>query len=199
MAKKLYHTLMRSVSRLFWLLVVALFVAIMADRVMAASYTVTISDTKFVPATLKIKPGDTITFINTSTSTQSAKTTSSSGFNTGNIGPNASKSVTVSTAGTYTYSSAFNTALQGTVTVEGDTTTTTATSSSTTTTTTTKGSQPLPVSGTAEVLMALVAGGLGLIAFGTFTEKFGIISFSRTKSVIEISPVSPYNDSGDED
>jgi plastocyanin len=169
-----------------------------AGRVLAASYTVTISDTKFVPASLKVKPGDTITFINTTTATQSAKTTSSSGFNTGNIGPNASKSVTVSTAGIYSYTSAFNTALQGTVTVEG-TATTTSTPSATTTTTTTKGAQPLPVSGTAEVLMALIAGGLGLIAFGTFTEKFGTVSISRAQPVVEIPPVSPYNDSGDDE
>ncbi len=189
---------MRSVSRLFWLLLIVLMMGVSAGRVFAASYTVTISETKFVPATLKIKPGDTITFINTTDSTQSAKTTSSAGFNTGNIGPNASKSVTVSTAGTYSYTSAFNSALQGSVTVEGETTTT-STASATPTVTTTKGEQPLPVSGTAEVLMALIAGGLGLIAFGTFTEKYGTISLSRSKTLVDIPPVSAHNDSGDEE
>jgi len=186
---------MRSVSRLFWLLLVVLLMGVSAGRVLAASYTVTISDTKFVPATLKVKPGDTITFINTTNATQSAKTTSSSGFNTGNIGPNASKSVTVSTAGVFSYTSAFNTTLAGTVTVEGAATTTSTASATTTTTATTKGAQPLPVSGTAEVLMVLIAGGLGLIAFGTFTEKYGTVSISRAKPIVEIPPVSPYNDS----
>ena len=150
-----------------------------------------------MPSTLKVKPGDSITFINTTDSTQSAKTTSSAGFNTGNIGPGASKSVTVSTVGTYTYTSAFNSTLQGTVTVEGTATTSPTPTPVSTVSATTKGGDPLPVSGTAEVLMALVAGGLGLIGYGVISNRVGTVHLVRNNPVLEVPPVSPYNEPGE--
>jgi plastocyanin len=187
---------MRSLLRLSWLLMIIVLLGASVSRVLAASYTVTIDETKFVPSTLKVKTGDSITFINTADSTQSAKTTSSAGFNTGNIGPGSSKSVTVNTEGTYTYTSAFNSALQGTVTVEGATSLT-ATPTSTLSATTTKGGDPMPVSGTAEVLMALLAGGFGLIAFGVFTNRVGSVGLSHNNPVLEVPPVSSYNEPGE--
>jgi len=188
---------MRPFLRFTWLFVVILLLGASVSRVLAASYTVTIDDTKFVPSTLKVKSGDSITFINTTDSTQSAKTTSSAGFNTGNIGPGSSKSVTVSTVGTYPYTSTFNTTLQGTVTVEGSTTATTTPTPVSTVSATTKGGEPMPVSGTTEVLMTLIAGGLGLIAFGVFSGQVGSITVKRGNPVLEVPPVSPYNEPGD--
>lgn len=169
-----------------------------AGQVWAATYSVTIDETKFVPSTLKVKTGDSITFINTTDATQSAKTTSTLGFNTGNIGPGSSKTITVDTAGSYTYSSAYNSTLTGTITVEGTSTSTTTTTESTAAaTTTTKGGQEMPVSGTTEVLMALIGGGIGFIIFGIASNRFGyLLGGSSTEpgvneqGIVEITPVS---------
>lgn len=196
--KNLYYKRMRSFLRFSWLLVVVLLLGASVSRALAASYTVTIDDTKFVPSTLKIKPGDSITFINTTDATQSAKTTSSTGFNTGNIGPGASKSVSVSTPGTYTYTSAYNSTLQGTVTVEGTATASpTPTTTSTMSATTTKGGEAMPVSGTTEVLMALLLGGSAFLAFGLLSSRVGMISLSRENPVLDVPPVSAHSESDD--
>lgn len=148
----------------------------LVPSVKAATYSVTIDETKFVPSALKVKLNDMVTFINTTDATQSAKTASLTGFNTGAIGPGQSKSVSMDTAGTFAYTSAYNATLTGTITVESTTATTTATPTPTptstisATTTTTKGA--MPVSGTTEVLIALLASGAGLILFGIVTSKW---------------------------
>lgn len=155
-----------------WLLtgVLVLFALVLAARpALAATYSVTITATQFIPATLQVSAGDQITFLNSTTATQSAVTTDVNGFNTGNIGPGQSKTVTVSTAGTFAYSSAFNSSLTGTVTVLESSTEITSTTSGTTTTVTT--TQEQPVSGVFEVILAMVAGGFGFIGFGWYAAR----------------------------
>lgn len=145
--------------------------------VLAATYTVTITDSLFVPSYLKVGLGDTITFVNSTDATQSAKTALASGFNTGNIGSGASKSVTVNTAGTYTYTSAFNSTLSGTVVVGSSSATMTdegtggAASGSATKTAQPAQTQPQPVSGVYETLLLMVVGGVALFAFGVMSRQ----------------------------
>lgn len=137
--------------------------------VWAASYTVTITSTQYVPATLQVSTGDTITFINSTTATESARTSLITGFNTGDIGPGSSKQVTVSTAGTFTYSSIHNTALSGTVTVgQGTTSLIDSTSTATTSgqTGTVQTTQAMPVTGTTENIIMLLAAGAFFTGFG---------------------------------
>jgi plastocyanin len=191
--KNHYYSFMRLLSRFSITFVLVLLLGLSAKSVLAASYTITIDETKFVPATLKVKVGDSITFINTTEATQSAKTTSSTGFNTGNIGPGGSKTVTLNTAGTFSYTSAFDTALQGTVTVEDALGTTASPTPTASAGATTKGGE-IPVSGTTEVLMALMGGGIGLVAFGLLSDRMGTVSVKSNNPVVDVPPVSPYND-----
>lgn len=166
-------------SRHFWsvvsfslvLLTSALF---FAPTAWAATYTVSITATQFIPSTLKIATGDSIMFINTTSSTQSAKTTvASGGFNTGNIGPGSNKTITVSSPGTFTYTSQYSPSLTGTVTVSGTATSDLGTGGTATDSSTTANpaqTQEQPVSGVAEVLFATLAVSAGLIFFGGFTQ-----------------------------
>lgn len=163
-----YHIIMHLFDRrlivIFGLVIAALLLGV--TRVQAATYSVTITSTQFVPSTLSVTAGDSITFINSTTATQSAQTTLASGFNTGAIAPGLSKTVTVSNAGTYSYTSAYTTTLSGTVTVASSSST--ATSSATGVGGAVPRTQAQPVSGTGEVLMALLGGGSSLLAFSAY-------------------------------
>jgi plastocyanin len=169
---------MRNV-RLLWrslslALAIFLSAAIMAPGIAhAASYTITITGTQFVPGTLTAAVGDTITFINNTTATQSAKTAVASGFNTGDIGPSMSKLVTLVNEGTFTYSSLYTPSLTGVVTVTAATTSLTTTETSTTSTamtTTVSTTQPQPVSGAAENLMILLVVGSAFLTAGSYMQ-----------------------------
>lgn len=171
--------------RLASVLSVCALVLTSASAAFAATYSVTITDDQFVPSTLKVTEGDSVTFINSTDATQSAKTSSSTGFNTGNIGVGASKTVTLSRAGTFSYSSTQDSTLTGTITVEAGSGVGGATASATTTTT--KGGD-MPVSGTTEVLMGMIALGAGFIALGSFSNRF---AFSKNQdSVVELQPLN---------
>jgi len=176
-----------SLVRVASVLSVCALVLTSASAVFAATYSVTITDDQFVPSTLKVTEGDSVTFINSTDATQSAKTSSSTGFNTGNIGVGASKTVTLSRAGTFSYSSTQDSTLTGTITVEAGDGVGGATDSATTTTTSTKGGD-MPVSGTTEVLMGMVALGAGFIALGSFSNRF---AFAKNQdSVVELEPLN---------
>ncbi len=147
-------------------------VLMVAGPVQAATYSVTITATQFVPATLQTNVGDTVTFINSTTATQSAKSTTATGFNTGDIGPNKSKSITVMNEGTFTYTSQYDAALTGVLTVAsgsglGGTSTATTTASITSSPTKT---QPQPVSGTMENLVILIVSGIALLGAGAYAR-----------------------------
>lgn len=161
----------------------------------AASYTITITETQFVPATLTAGVGDTVTFINNTTATQSAKTSVASGFNTGDIGPAKSKLITLVNEGTFTYSSLYNPALTGVVTVSGSSTSLTSETSTTSTaqTTTVSTTQPQPVSGTVENLIILLVVGVAFVGFGSVAQ----LRRSPTASVIVNVPLVSSNQGKD--
>ncbi len=153
------------------LLVFLLILTFSIGKALAATYSVTITSTAYIPSTLQVSAGDQVIFLNSDTATQSARTAETAGFNTGDIGPGANKTVTLATAGTYAYYSAYDANLTGTITVAaaaGGITDTTDTTSTVTTT------QPQPVSGVFEVLLALVGGGCALLGFGWQARKRGL-------------------------
>lgn len=188
----IYYTDMSSFLRLSRLFVstgvIAMIAAVIAVPVWAASATVSITDTAFVPATLKVNVGDTINFKNATTSTQSAKSSSTLGFDTGNIGANQTKSVVVNTAGTYTYSSAFNPALSGTVEVSAASASATSTPMATTSGVTAQPvqTQAQPVSGVMDALLGVVALGLGSMLFGFGWQR----RLGGESEVVPVQPVS---------
>lgn len=153
--------------------------------VLAATYTVSITGTQFIPSTLKIAPGDSISFINTTDSTQSARTTLTSGFNTGNIGPGQSKLITVVNTGTFAYSSQYNSSLSGTVEVASPSASPTPVATSST-----KGqvatTQQQPVSGVEDVLYAVVTAGLVSIGIGLYWQHRA----NHESAVVDLPPVS---------
>ncbi len=198
---------MRIVAQL-WRFVFSFFVIVglgflASSSVRAASYTVTITQTQFVPGTLTVAVGDSITFINNTTATQSAKTSVASGFNTGDIGPSMSKQVTIMNEGTFTYSSLYNAALTGVVTVTGSGATLTTTTTETTTTAQTavvSQTQEMPVSGTTEnLIMLLAAGGVFVLAGGYAHLKRGtaasvVVNMPLVSSNHDQKPLSPEAD-----
>lgn len=147
----------------------ALFLGLSVSFVQAATLPITITNTGFVPATLKIVAGDTLEFRNSTTATQSARTAVASGFNTGDIGPSQSKSVVVSTAGTYSYTSAYNAALTGSVEVASAAGTTSTASSALTSQPVT--TQAQPVSGVFEVVVVMVMTGSAFVIGGVFWQR----------------------------
>jgi plastocyanin len=183
---------MRNVRRVLCSLALSLVVftgvaGLLPSVAQAASYTITITESQFIPSALTAAVGDTITFINNTTATQSAKTSVASGFNTGDIGPSKSKQVTLVNEGTFSYSSLYNAALTGSVTVGAGSslTSTTTSTDSTSQTAVVSTTQPQPVSGTMENLVILLVVGGTFVAFGTMAQ------FRRTpaESVIVSVPL----------
>jgi len=64
--------------------------------------TVTIQDFKFGPATLTVKPGAKVTVTNSDSTTHTA-TADGGAFDTGDLDPGSSKTITLAKAGTYAY------------------------------------------------------------------------------------------------
>lgn len=175
-------------SRFLWALVLVVVSLVWwgaFNPVLAATYTVSITETQFIPSTLKIAPGDSISFINTTDSTQSARSTLTSGFNTGNIGPGQSKLTTVVNTGTFAYSSQYNTALSGTVEVASPSASPTPVASSSTKGQVTS-TQQQPVSGVEDVLYAVVAAGLVSIGMGLYWQRRA----NHESAVVDLPPVS---------
>jgi plastocyanin len=69
---------------------------------LAAEHTVDISGFAFAPRELTVKIGDTVTWANADAQSHTA-TADDGAFDSGSIGGNASKSVTLTTAGTFAY------------------------------------------------------------------------------------------------
>ena len=68
----------------------------------AASDAVTIQNFKFGPATLTVKPGAKVTVTNSDSTTHTA-TANGGAFDTGDLDPGSSKTITLAKAGTYAY------------------------------------------------------------------------------------------------
>lgn len=172
-----HSTIVSTVYRLRFLaigvIILLLGAFVFPTGVSADTYSVSITATQYIPATLNVSVGDTIRFINTTTATQSAKTVEATGFNTGNIGPSENKSVVVSTAGTFSYTSQYTPSLTGTIVVAastgalgGETSTSSASTSQPAST------QEQPVSGVFEVMLAVIVAGVGFISLGMITQRF---------------------------
>ncbi|MCD8527244.1 cupredoxin domain-containing protein [Candidatus Woesebacteria bacterium] len=167
----------------------------------ADTYSVSITNTQFIPSTLNVSVGDTIRFINTTAATQSAKTTDTDGFNTGNIGPGENKSVVVANAGTYSYTSQYTPSLSGTVVVAASTTSTATTSTTTTSTSSATKGQPAqtqqqPVSGTFEVFMAILIAGAGFIGLGFASRRYQA-GVEAGHSTVDLPSISVRSNSDD--
>ena len=81
----------------------------------AGANTVVISDFKFGPAEMRVAVGTTVTFTNDDDQPHTA--TSAGNFDTGAIQPGASATVTLATAGTFSYACSFHPFMTGTLTV----------------------------------------------------------------------------------
>ena len=81
----------------------------------AGANTVVISDFKFGAAEMRVAVGATVTFTNDDDQPHTA--TSAGNFDTGAIQPGASATVTLATAGTFSYACSFHPFMTGTLTV----------------------------------------------------------------------------------
>ena len=81
----------------------------------AGANTVVISDFTFGPAEMRVAVGTTVTFTNDDDQPHTA--TSAGNFDTGAIQPGASATVTLATAGTFSYACSFHPFMTGTLTV----------------------------------------------------------------------------------
>ena len=83
----------------------------------AATQTVTIADFAFSPATVTIRAGDTITWTNDDAIVHTATSTTGA-FDSGDLAPGKSYSVTFTTAGTYDYFCAPHPTMTGQIVVQ---------------------------------------------------------------------------------
>jgi plastocyanin len=93
----------------------ALALAVVVGPALAADRTVTIEGFAFSPKTVTVNVGDTVTWRNEDSTAHTA--TDSGKFNTGDIAPGSSKSVTFNAAGRYSYICAIHPTMTGTVVV----------------------------------------------------------------------------------
>jgi plastocyanin len=77
---------------------------------------VTIKDFKFGPATLTVKQGAKVTITNSDTTTHTA-TADAGAFDTGDLDPGSSKTITLSKAGRYAYHCQIHTFMKATIVV----------------------------------------------------------------------------------
>ncbi len=80
------------------------------------SDTVTIQDFKFLPANLTVKAGAKVTVTNSDSTTHTA-TADGGAFDTGDLNPGASKTITLGKAGTYPYHCQIHSFMKGTIVV----------------------------------------------------------------------------------
>lgn len=94
--------------------------AFLAQGAMAATTTVEMQDSKFVPDPITVNVGDTVTFKNTGALPHTAETKDGT-FNTGNVNAGQSKDVVMKKAGTFKYICLYHesTGMVGTIEVKG--------------------------------------------------------------------------------
>ncbi|MFA7308766.1 MAG: cupredoxin family copper-binding protein [Patescibacteria group bacterium] len=86
-----------------------------SEATLPKTYTVTIQNFAFSPATITIKRGDKINFINKDSM---AHTATGSGFDTGNLEENQSKTIIFNNFGSFDYKCTFHPSMKGTITVQ---------------------------------------------------------------------------------
>jgi amicyanin len=80
--------------------------------------TVTISDFKFTPATLTVKAGTKVTFVNDGATPHTATSDSGGAINSGNLTHGQSYTFTFTKPGTYQYTCTIHPFMKGTITVQ---------------------------------------------------------------------------------
>jgi plastocyanin len=89
-----------------------------AASAFANTQTVTINNYTFMPATMTVHPGDTVTWTNQDSIPHTATALDGKSFDSGAIDPGASWSFVFTKAGDYTYRCAIHPDMRGTVTVK---------------------------------------------------------------------------------
>ena len=89
-----------------------------AAPALANTETVTINNYTFMPATITVHPGDTVTWTNQDSIPHTATATDGKTFDSGAIDPGASWRFVFTKAGEYTYRCAIHPDMRGTVTVK---------------------------------------------------------------------------------
>jgi plastocyanin len=82
-----------------------------------SSGSVTISDFKFAPASLTVAPGARVTVANKDSTAHTATADNGSSFDTGDVDPGSSATVTLSKAGSYSYHCSIHPFMHGTLVV----------------------------------------------------------------------------------
>jgi plastocyanin len=82
------------------------------------STAVSISNFKFAPATLTVKAGDQVTVTNDDSTAHTATADDGSSFDTGDVAPNASQTISVSKPGRYPYHCSIHSFMHGTLVVK---------------------------------------------------------------------------------
>jgi plastocyanin len=85
---------------------------------LAATQTVTINNYTFIPATITVHPGDTVTWTNQDSIPHTATALDGKSFDSGAIDPGSSWSFVFSKAGDYNYRCAIHPDMRGTVDVK---------------------------------------------------------------------------------
>jgi len=84
----------------------------------SSSDAVTISNFKFSPGTETVKSGTKVTVTNNDSTAHTATSNDGSSFDTGDIDPGSSKTITVSKPGTYAYHCTIHSFMHGTLVVQ---------------------------------------------------------------------------------
>ena len=84
----------------------------------AASAKVRIASFKYVPQTIEVKRGGTVTWTNEDSAKHTATDSAANGFDTGTLEQGQSKRVTFKKAGTFNYTCDFHPFMKGTVVVK---------------------------------------------------------------------------------
>jgi plastocyanin len=91
--------------------------ALLAVPALAADHAVAIKNFKFVPASIEVAAGDTITFTNEDSAPHTA-TANDGSFDTGNLDKDQSATVTIAAAGSFDYICEYHPMMKGTVTAK---------------------------------------------------------------------------------
>ena len=83
----------------------------------SGAQTVSITNYAYGPATLTVKAGTKVTFVNHDATAHTATASGTPGFDTGSIMPNGRATVTLTKAGTYSYICQFHPFMKATITV----------------------------------------------------------------------------------
>ena len=88
-----------------------------AQAAKASGTTVSAQDNSFSPGTLKVSPGDTVTFTNDGAVAHTVTATSGAKFDSGSLEPGKTFKFTAEKAGTVDYVCTFHPGMQGTIEV----------------------------------------------------------------------------------